>query len=70
MLLHFKKNTRKTRPLIKHLNSMSDQIKNKVIKEYFYYCKDTYIIKYLNWRIQKLRFQKKAIDEKWYEELD
>eukprot|EP00347_Sterkiella_histriomuscorum_P015806 403355613 len=70
VLLHYKKNTRKTKALIRRLNEMSEKVKNQVIKIYFYFCKDTYIVKYLNWRIQKLKFQNKPIEFNWLIEIE
>ena len=49
-LLTNKKNLKKAKPLVAKLNSISDSIRDTVIKNYLSYCYYQYSIKYLTWR--------------------
>ncbi|CDW71960.1 UNKNOWN [Stylonychia lemnae] len=68
-LLSQRKLSKKLKPLIKKLNLISENLIDKTVKQYFQYCKFKFIIKFLDWRIKKLRFQNKPINEEWFEEI-
>lgn len=47
-----KKNPKKTRAMIRKLNATSDAVRDTIFKQYFYYKKYSYTIKFIQWRIQ------------------
>ena len=64
-----KKNPKKAKTLIRKLNATSDAIRDRIFKAYFYYKKIVYTIKFIQWRIQQLKFRNVEIEEERYEEL-
>lgn len=64
-----KKGQKKAKQLVKSLNMMSDDIRDALIKLYMNKCKIEYNIKYLEWRVNQLKFVKKAINPEHLEQI-
>ena len=54
-MLTNKKNLKKAKPFVAKLSSISDSIRDMVIKNYLSYCYYQYSAKYLQWRAKKLQ---------------
>lgn len=56
------KSSKKSKQMIKELTQIPEMIRDAVMTIYIQRCKISYTIKFIQWRLAKLKFENKPID--------